>query len=130
MTKREGELKSELFKLMNGIYPGFIVHQIATAGFPDRAVTGRGKTTFWEFKHGTPEFDSIGLQELSCTRLAFVSFCRYVIWQETATEQRTLIVHPRDVKERTSWKVVPESFCLGFDLKWLVNQIVKEHGVR
>ena len=127
MTKREADLKSELFEGLHARYPGFVVQQMASAGSPDRSVTGNGRTTHWEFKHGTPDFISPGLQELTCLRLAKAGHCRYVIWQEKGEIKRTLIVHPKVIKNRTNWNVVPETFCIGFDLVWLIAQIIKEH---
>jgi hypothetical protein len=109
--------------------PTFLVLLQATAGAADRAIVGNGATTWWEFKHATPTFDSPGNQELMCMRLALQGYCRYVIWQEARSGygRRTLIVHPREVHTRASWKVVPEAFCVGYDHRWLVRYIQKVH---
>ncbi len=63
-------------------------------------------------------------------RLAVASgACWYVIWQEDAKGfgQRTLIVHPKIVHERISWRVIPEAFTTGFDHGWLVDYIYQRH---
>jgi len=127
--KREGELKSAFGTELKRL-PGFYMFQIATAGWPDRGIVGAGRTTFWEFKHGTPDFDSPGNQELTCQRLALHGgWCRYVVWQENAkgVGQRTLIVHPREVAGRSNWNLQPESWCVGYDHRWLVNKIREAH---
>lgn len=129
MTKREGELKSQFRREMKKQLPGFLMLQYATAGAPDRAIIGLGRTTNWEFKHGTPDFVSHGDQELMCARIDAVSHCRYVIWYEThrGESQRTLIVRPRDVLHRTGWLFDPIAWCRGFDMHWLVGQIREAH---
>jgi hypothetical protein len=128
-SKREAELKSAFTAEMKMYLPGFLMLQFATAGAPDRAIVGYGRTTMWEFKHGTPGFMSQGLQELMCMRLAAAGHCRYVIWQEHANgnAQRTLIVHPKVINERKGWALVPEAWCAGYDMKWLVGYIQEEH---
>ena len=129
--KREGELKAAAMDELSTQCPTFLVLLQATAGAPDRAIVGNGKTSWLEFKHATPEFESPGNQELMCMRLALQGYCRYVIWQEGARGygQRTLIVHPREVHQRTSWKVIPEVYCMGYDHRWLVRFIQKVHGL-
>jgi len=84
--------------------------------------------TTWEFKHATPDFDSPGLQELTCMRLAASGHCRYVIWQESrhGSGKRTLIVHPDKVHDKS---LVHEDACVGFDHRWLVEYIRKAHGI-
>lgn len=128
--KREAELKSTLFDRLRQQLPTFYSFQIATAGWPDRGIVGCGRTTFWEFKHGTPDFDSPGIQELTCQRIAVASHCRYVIWQENSkgTGARTLIVHPREVAGRASWNIQPEAWCTGYNHDWLVKYIRKVHA--
>jgi hypothetical protein len=39
-----------------------------------------------------------------------------------------MIVHPREVAGRTSWNLQPEAFCVGYNHRWLVEQIRKVHG--
>lgn len=129
--KREGELKSAFGAELKRRLPAFLVLYYATNGAPDREIVGAGKTTRWEFKHGTPDFYSPGDQELMCQRLAVQSHCRYVIWQETAkgVGQRTMIVHPREVANRSGWLFVPEAYCIGFNHRWLVEQIKLAHSL-
>lgn len=129
MSKREGELKSRFGAELLRQAPGFQILQYSTNGAPDREIIGCGISTRWEFKHGTPDFKSPGDQELVCCRIAAVAHCRYVIWQENARgeAQRTLIVHPRRVMDRVGWNLVPNSWCQGFDMKWLVRQVLEAH---
>jgi hypothetical protein len=128
MEKREGELKSALTKEVKLQLPGFLTLLFATAGAPDRMIVGNNRVSLWEFKHGTPNFESPGLQALTCSRIAAQGvYCRYIVWQETRREQRTLIVHPKVILERNSYAVWPELQCEGFDMIWLVHQIRKVH---
>jgi hypothetical protein len=129
--KRESSLKSAFFKELRSQLPHFYVLQYATAAAPDRTIIGAGRQTNWEFKHGTPDFVSHGNQELLCCRLAVAGHCRYVVWQELAngTGQRTMIVHPRTVHERVSWRLDPEEWCVGYNHKWLVDRIKEAHKI-
>ena len=127
MHKREGELKQLWRQELKRQLPGFYVLQYSTNGAPDREIVGAGVTTRWEAKHATPDFASPGDQELMCCRLAVAGHCRYVIWYEYRGIQKTMIVHPKDVMDRTGWNLMPESFCVGFDMKWLVHQVRKAH---
>lgn len=126
--KREAELKAELTREIRRSLPSFMIQLFATPGAPDRLIAGAGRMTTWEFKHGTPGFESPGIQELTCMRLAQSGHCRYVIWSENrhGTGQRTLIVHPNKVHDKS---LVHESACIGFDHRWLVDQIWKAHTV-
>ncbi len=126
--KREAELKSLFAKELKRQLPGFMLLEYATNGAPDREVVGCGITTRWEMKHATPDFDSPGDQELCCCRLAACAHCRYVVWHSYRGIDRTLIVHPRHVMDRLSWNLEAEAWCQGFDMKWLVAQVAKEHG--
>ena len=128
MAKIEGELKSRFATELRNL-PGFYMLQYATNGAPDRTIIGAGRQTNWEMKHGTPDFLSHGDQELMCCRLAVAGHCRYVVWHEHRGSQKTMIVHPKEVMHRTSWNLIPEAFCVGFDMRWLVNEIRKAHGV-
>lgn len=129
IPKREGELKSAFTAELKRQCPTFIVQYFASSGSPDRSITGHGRTTHWEFKHGTPDFVSLGDQELTCMRLAVQGHCRYVVWQENRLGQakRTMILQPRQVAERKGWTFTPEVFCVGFDHRWLVEQVWKAH---
>lgn len=129
MEKREAELKARWRREMARRLPGFLLLQYATLGAPDREVVGLGVTTRWEFKHGTPDFCSPGSQELCCMRLAAAGHCRYVVWQENAdgTGKRTSIVHPKKMHDREGWSPEAETWCSGFDMRWLVEQMRKAH---
>ena len=124
--KREAELKSTFFREFRRQCPGYIVLLYATAGAPDREIVASGRSSRWEFKHGTPHFTSHGVQALFCARLAAAQHCRYVVWQETATGvgERTMIVHPLRVLEET---LTPEVWTTGYDHGWLVHQIRRVH---
>lgn len=127
MEKREAELKAAWRRAMKLHLPGFLLLQYATPGAPDTEVVGLGVTTRWEFKHGTPDFCSPGLQELVCMRLAAADHCRYVLWTERRGIQRTLIVHPKAMHERDGWEPGAEAWCHGFDVRWLVEYVRKAH---
>lgn len=124
MPKREAELKAETMRQLRNA-TNFVILEYATAGAPDRAIIGNGVTTNWEFKHGTPDFESPGIQELTCMRLAAQGHCRYIIWQESPP--CTLIVHPNHVHNRTGWRLEAEARCNGFSIGWLVTQIKQAH---
>lgn len=127
--KREGELKSAFTHELKARLPHFIVQYFSSAGSPDRSITGNGVTSHWEFKHATPNFVSQGDQELMCLRLAVAGHCRYVIWWESRTGvgKRTMIVHPRVVYEHQP--LLSETWTIGFDHRWLCEQIMKAHGL-
>jgi len=127
--KQESKLKSQFTEELKRQLPLFIMQYFLSSGSPDRSITGAGYTTHWEFKHGTPDFESKGDQELMCARLAIQGHCRYVVWQENAHGfgQRTMILRPLQVIERVGWNFTPEAWCVGFDHKWLVEQVRKAH---
>jgi hypothetical protein len=127
MNKREADLKSLFSAELKRRVAGFELLQYSTNGAPDRSVVGLGRQTNWEFKHGTPEFDSPADQELICCRLAHLAHCRYVVWCEKGSIQRTMIVHPLKVRNRTSWNLEAEALCPGFDMRWLVERVIEAH---
>ncbi len=132
MSKREGQLKSQLWKRFKDRYPNFYRLQYATAGAPDSSLVGNGKQTNWEFKHATPGFESPGNQELICQRIAeHGSYCRYVIWVETGKFAHTLIVHPKYVASNrpTAGPMIQHAECMtdGIDHDWLINRIREAH---
>ncbi len=127
MEKREAELKSLFTKEMKRQLPGFLMLSYATNGAPDRTIIGQGVQTNWEFKHATPDFRSPGDQELMCMRLAAAGHCRYVIWHEVRSIQTTMIVHPHEIHYGHNRILISETRCSGFDMKWLVEYIRKEH---
>jgi hypothetical protein len=125
--KREAELKSSFGEELKRQLPGFLSLSYSTNGAPDREIVGAGITTRWEFKHATPTFRSPGDQELMCMRLAAAGHCRYVIWHEVKGIEKTMIAHPKEIHRRDGWNIHAEAWCVGFDMKWLVSQIKKEH---
>ncbi len=125
--KREAELKAKFMKELHRQLPAFLVLQYSTNAAPDREIVGMGVTTRWEMKHATPQFASPGDQELMCCRLAVAAHCRYIVWYEHCGVERTLIVHPRHVFGRTNWNLETEAWCVGLDMKWLVDYIRKMH---
>lgn len=93
-------------------------------GVPDLSITLNGITSWWEAKYADPKFKSTGVQELTMLRLAAAGVARYVIWEEKRGIKRTLIVHPRHFHDLTH-----ETFCVGFDKKWLIEQVRQLHRV-
>lgn len=127
MTKQESHLKSQFMELARKEMQKFVLFRhedFRTGGIPDLSVTGFLKTSWWEFKHGTPHFETKGIQELTMLRLAAVGFAFYIIFEETETHKRTLIVHPRDIKA-----IVPAAFSLGFDYKFIIDFMKRIHRV-
>ena len=127
MIKREeNRYKAECLTKVRLALPKFVVigHQeYRQSGVPDVSITGYGHTTWWEFKHGTPDFDSTGIQNLTMRRLDAAGFARYVIYQETETQRRTMIVEPRylDSLDTKVW-------CAGFDHQFVIDFIKRVHG--
>lgn len=105
VEKRESEIKDAFWRRFEELYaaPYYFVMQlqdVRNGGHPDNCVNGYGRSTWWEFKHATPNFSSPGLQELTCVRLAKHSYCRYVLFYEHRDESKTLITHPRYVHQK------------------------------
>jgi len=136
--KQEAALKARFTAALKAAQPTWLSLLQSTAGAPDRAIAGDGQTSWFEFKHATPDFRSPGIQELLCARLEEQSQCWYVIWAENAAGggQRTLIAHPsaiRAIPRRSSGNksandVHAFAFCAGYDMKWLVQQVIKMHN--
>ncbi len=132
IPKREGELKSAFTEELKRQCPSFVVILHATAGAPDRSIHGAGQGSSWEFKHATPDFESPGIQELFCMRLDEAHHCRYVLWWENGSDQRTMIVRPRAIFRHTHTRsVMPyaDAWVYGFNHHWLVCQVKKAHGL-
>jgi len=133
--KREAELRSRFMKTMRSDWPGAIAlrhEDVRTVGIPDLSVTYGGSTSWWEFKHGTPDFQSMELQAHTCRRLAANGFCRYIIFREDdELEPAIFIVHPRDID---AWKDggtgLYEAMISRFDYLWLVQYIKLIHGLK
>lgn len=135
--KREAALKAAFTKELLSQQPTWLSLLQQTAGAPDRAIVGNSTTSWWEFKHATPDFRSPGLQELMCLRIAQHAPCFYVIWRERADGmgKETCIVLPERVhavRQRTSGLksahlCVPIKSCAGYNMKWLVAQVLDVH---
>ena len=123
MEREENKHKANLIKQFRLDEPEGITlaHQdLRTGGIPDISHTNHGSTKWLECKHGNPDFDSTGLQELTMKRLAAKGFARYIIWLEEAdgTNRRTLIVHPNNLKTLSA-----EETYAGFNHKAVVDYI-------
>lgn len=132
--KREGKFKQALRDRIKVALPAFYVlsHVDATNGIPDLSISGNGTTTWWEFKHGTPDFTSRGVQVMTCRKLAAASFCRFVVfWENGAGEKRTYILHPSQVVFGRNSDTILSVDCYteGFDYDWLIDQIKRAHGL-
>jgi hypothetical protein len=126
--KREADYKAALMRELRARLTGFVCQRIEdrfTSGWPDIEVIGKARTSYWEAKHADPSWTTHGIQELTMMRLAAASFhARYIIWEEKRGVKRTLIVHPKNLGD-----LQPESFCVGFNMTWLVEQIQQVHSV-
>lgn len=127
--KREAELKSRFCAELLRQLSGFYILSYATNGAPDRSIVGAGFQSNWEAKHATPDFKSLGDQELMMCRMAVAGHARYIVWYEKGAIQRTMIVHPKKVMHRTGWNLEAEASCSGFDMRWLVGEVRKAHGL-
>lgn len=139
IPKIEEVLRAELMDEIRYRLPRFVAFRhedIRTSGIPDIELNGNGRTTHWETKHGTPEFTSPGIQELTNQRLARQSHSRYIIWQQgwypTDLEvMRVMIVHPDNVRNRQSFvDIIPERMTAGRGMFWLVSCMAAAHNVR
>lgn len=128
--KREADLKAAFRdELMRSMPRQYIQLLYASAGAPDRGIVCNGIQTNWEFKHATPSFACPGIQQLTCMKMAAWGHCRFVIWQEQRAHgnfDRTLIVDPSAVHDG-SWPYNFLAECEGFNMKWLVAHVAREH---
>ena len=125
--RNESILKSKLMVQLKLDLLSFVAlrhEDVRTSGIPDLSLTGFGRTSWWECKHGDPTFASTGIQELTMLRLAAAGYARYIIWEEKRGIERTLIVHPKHLAD-----LEPESWCVGFDMHWLVQQMRHVHDI-
>lgn len=123
--RNESGLKSALMKQVKLQLPGFVAlrhEDVRTAGIPDLSLTGNGRTTWWEFKHGDPDFASTGIQELTMLRLSVAGFARYVVWEEKEDVRRTLVLRPKNLTD-----LIPEWWCSGFDHGAVVDYMKLVH---
>ena len=126
MAKQEQFIRSNLMAQLKMELPGFVFlrhEDVRQNGHPDLSATGIAKTTWWEIKHGTPDFETNGIQELTMLRLAAAGYARYIVFEERKEIQRTLIIHPRHIAT-----VSPEASTIGFDYKWVANYIREVHA--
>ena len=120
----ESKLTTALLRELRAALLGAVVlkhNERSLSGVPDFSVTWNGRTSWWEVKYGS-RIISKGIQELTALRLAAAGQCRYIWFQERRGIRLTLILHPKRLD-------VPESWCVGFDMKWLAEQIRKVHQV-
>jgi hypothetical protein len=102
---------------------------IREGGHPDKSITGNGMTSWLEFKHATPQFESVEQQRLTCHRLSHQGFCRYVIWWEDKKGQnkKTFIVHPSKLSS-SDLITDAEEWTDGFDMQWLCEYVRRIHS--
>ena len=128
--KTEAKLKAAFIRELLLQCPSYRVLHYSTAGAPDRGIVGNGISTRWEFKHATPGITSKGDQELMCMRLAELGHCKYILWVEAGGVKATIIATPKAIYQWQQGKALrPESWCEGFNHKWLVEQVKKAHGL-
>jgi hypothetical protein len=124
--RNEAALKSKLvleFKKLER-FVCFRHEDVRTSGIPDISLTGWGLDSWIEVKHGTPDFDSTGIQELTMLRLARAGYARYVIYleEQDCSDQRVLIVHPKNLK-----MLEPEASCYKFNHEWVAEFFRRRH---
>jgi hypothetical protein len=128
IEKRESALKSQLMLELRSQLRGFVLFRhedIRKGGVPDISVTGRGKTSWFEVKHATPNFETDGRQELTCLQLAGAGFCRYIIyWENKHGDLRTLILHPKNVAHYSQ----SEAWATGHNHRFIADYIRQIHG--
>ncbi len=126
--KREADLKAALMRELRARLSGFICQRIEdrfTSGWPDIEIVGSARTSYWEVKHADPSWTTHGIQELTMMRLAAASFyARYIFFHEKKGVKRTLIVHPKNIRD-----LLPDVWCVGFDMKWLAEYTKKVHTI-
>lgn len=140
IPRDEAGLKAKLVDRVHSLVPQMVTIQIQNVrhiGQPDITTTANKRTVWWELKHGTPKFDSPGIQELTMKRLARHGFAYYILYLENEERQYTVIVSPDDIgldwDNPTCWtaylgsKRYAERFTDGFDHDWVVKQIVATH---
>lgn len=132
IKKRESALKSSLKLKVRRWLPGFVLlshEDVRTVGIPDWSLTGRGRTSWWEFKHATPDFDLHGRQKLTMQRLEGAGRAFYVVWYEDTTpgSQRTYIMAPHHMSKPLDRSAYIE-FAAGFDHRFVVEFMRGVHG--
>lgn len=137
MSKQEAKLKSNLMIMLRQALPKYVLFRHEdkfTSGIPDISITGFAKTSWFEVKHATPDFDSPGIQELTMLRLAAAGFhARYIIFTEDKNGdfKKTFIIHPKYIKLFSQKDgVAVEASCLDFNNKFLLEYIRGVHEGR
>lgn len=129
--KRENELKARQCEVIRERMPGFVLQlhqQVRGSGTPDLSLDGLARTSWWEFKHATPDFKSPGIQEVTCCRLAAASFCRYVIFYDDGRRKETQIVKPTDVRDRLDFRSIKVEFgWVGFKFEEVADFMRQVH---
>jgi hypothetical protein len=124
----ENDLNIRLRRKLEILLPGYIIMKHsdrAQSGWPDFSVVGRGMCSQWEVKLADPDFESPGIQELTCQRLAVAGYCRYIIFDFRITESPcTSIVHPVNIKD---WKLERERFSVGLAFNMIAEAIRDAH---
>lgn len=118
----EATLKSALMKLLRATEPSWVAQRhedTLTAGIPDLSITGNHWTTWWEIKYANPKFKSLGIQELTCKRLARQSHCEYIVYDECDGDRCVRIFHPDLLK---NWETAPLT-TIGFNHQNVVEYI-------
>lgn len=122
---KENDLSTKLAARMRTDIRNSVVFKHAdsfTHGIPDISLTANGRSSWWEVKFADPKFNSTGIQELNCLRLAKISICYYVIYDQSF--DRTLIVHPFQFKE---WRTHHVASVSGFDHAFVADYARKRH---
>lgn len=129
MLRQENTLKGQLV----ATYPKqywviFPFQDVRTNGIPDLGQLAYGFMSLAEIKHGTPRFDSRGIQELVMRRAALAGFARYVVYREDAEKRETLIVHPRNLIKGKILDV--EERAVGFNHQFVVDYFTQVHRAK
>ncbi len=144
IKKREDELKAQLFDEARKLPTSYFllpIQDVRKSGTPDFTFNGANRTSWWEVKHATPNFESPGIQEVTCHRLARTSFCRYIIYVDTAVKWATgikrekfaVILHPKFVfqqKGKLDWNAalfIADAVFNRFDHEGIVQHMLKAH---
>lgn len=127
----ENQINQRMEKRLKELLPGFIVMKHSDrskSGWPDFSIVGMGTCSQWEVKVADPTFDSPGIQELTCMRLAVAGYCRYVIFDlRHSSNPNTLIIHPKDLKEWYKPEHV-ERFSVGLAFSMIAEHIRTAHS--
>jgi hypothetical protein len=125
----ENQLNQRMELRLKGLLPGYVImkhNERAKSGWPDFSIVGNGACSQWEVKLADPTFDSPGIQELTCQRLAVAGYCRYIIFDyRDALNPNTLILHPKDIKV---WAAnTHERFSVGLAFNMIADYIKTAH---